>query len=223
MPALPPDLSFDDWVLHVFDHPATGPEWHWEPDAPYWPGPPAAIVAHLTRLFENPLPPLEGFTDAELNKGFWYIASNGLSDYMFALSDASVPLDARLRCLRALSVVYRDLFAPRCSPHLSHLDEPGVGDLNLVCYMWWDICPIGGPPHDPDHDAVNRAALDVMTDALALDSIACQESALHGLGHWHPENAREIETIVDRFIAAHPSMRPELLSYARSARGGCVL
>ncbi len=223
MRKLPPDLSFDDWVLHVFDHPATGPEWHWKPDAPYWPGPPAAIVAHLTRLFENPLPPLESFTDAELNRGFWYIASNGLSDYMFALSDASVPLDARLRCLRALSVVYRDLFAPRCSPHLSHLDEPGVGDLNLVCYMWWDICPIGGPPHDPDHDAVNRVALDVMTDALALDSIACQESALHGLGHWHPEDAGEIETIVDRFIAAHPSMRPELLSYARSARSGCVL
>ena len=96
MPDLPADLSFDDWILHVFDHPATGPELHWGPDAPYWPGPPAAIVAHLTRLFEDPLPPLEGFTDAELNKGFWYIASNGCSDYMFALSDPSVPLEQTL-------------------------------------------------------------------------------------------------------------------------------
>ena len=223
MPDLPPDLSFDDWVLHVFDHPATGPEWHWGPDAPYWPGPPAAIVAHLTRLFEDPLPPLEGFTDAELNKGFWYIASNGCSDYMFALSDPSVPLDARLRCVRALSVVYRELFAARCTPHLSHLDEAGPGALNGVCYMWWDICPIGGPIDDPDHRQINHAALDVMTGALALDSIACQESALHGLGHWRHTHPNEIETIVGRFIAAHPSMRPELLNYARSARSGCVL
>jgi hypothetical protein len=168
----------------------------------------------------EPAAAAEGFTDAELNR-LLYIASNGLSDYMFALLDASVPLDARLRCLRALSVVYRDLFAPRCSPHLSHLDEPGVGDLNLVCYMWWDICPIGAPLHDPDHDAVNRVALDVMIDALALDSIACQESALHGLGHWHPEDAGEMTTIVDRFIAAHPSMRPELLVTERLAAAAC--
>ena len=223
MRTLPPDLSFDDWVLHVFDHPVTDPAWHWGPDAPYWRGPPAAIVAHLTRLFEDPLPPLEGFTDAELNKGFWYIASNGLSDYMFALSDASVPLDARLRCVRALSVLYRDLFAPRCSPHLSHLDEPGVGDLNGVCYMWWDICPIGGPPADPGHDAINRAALDVMAAALELEAIACQESALHGLGHWHPEYAGETAAIIGRFLATHAALRPELVTYARSARAGCVL
>ena len=223
MPDLPPDLSFDDWVLHVFDHPATGPEWHWDLDAPYWPGPPAAVVAHLTRLFEDPLPPLEGFTDAELNKGFWYIASNACSDYMFALSDPSVPLDARLRCVGALSVVYRELFAARCTPHLSHLDEAGAGALNGVCYMWWDICPIGGPTDDPSHRAINRAALEVMTGALALDAIACQESALHGLGHWRHTHPNEIETIVDRFIAAHPAMRPELLNYARSARSGCVL
>ena len=223
MPDLPSDLSFDDWVLHVFDHPATGPEWHWGPDAPYWPGPPAAIVAHLTRLFEAPLPTLEGFTDAELNKGFWYIASNGLSDYMFALSDATVALDARLRCVRALSVLYRELFAARCTPHLSHLDEPGAGELNGACYMWWDICPLYGAPDDPAHRELDRAALDVMTDALALDAIACQESALHGLGHWRHVYPREVEAIVDRFLAVHPSMRPELLSYARSARTGCVL
>ena len=37
------------------------------------------------------------------------------------------PLDARLRCVRALSVVYRELFAARCTPHLSHLDEAGAG------------------------------------------------------------------------------------------------
>jgi hypothetical protein len=223
MPALPPDLSFDDWVLHVFDHPATEPEWHWAPDAPYWPGPPAAIVAHLTRLFENPLPPLEGFTDAELNKGFWYIASNGLSDYMFALADQTVPLDARLRCVRALSVLYRQLFATRCTPHLSHLDEPGAGELNAACYMWWDICPLYRVPDDPAHREIDRTVLDVMSEALAVDAIACQESALHGLGHWHHVYPREVETIVDRFIAARPTMRPELLSYARSARGGCVL
>ena len=105
---------------------------------------------------------------------------------------------------------------------LARIDETH-GDLNAVCYMWWDIAPIGGPPADPDHDQLNRAALDVMTDAIALDAIACQESALHGLGHWHGTYPGEVETIVDRFVASHAAARPELLAYARSARTGCVL
>ena len=28
-------LSFADWVLFIFDHPAEGPQWYWG-DAPLW-------------------------------------------------------------------------------------------------------------------------------------------------------------------------------------------
>jgi hypothetical protein len=66
--------------------------------------------------------------------------------------------------------------------------------------------------------------LDVLTATLALGSIACQEAALHGLGHWHWRGDRsQVAPIVDAFIARNPGARPELLTYARAARGGCVL
>jgi len=46
----------------------------------------------------------------------------------------SVPLAARLRCVQACGSLFRKLFLPRCSPHLSHRDEPGRSPLNAVCY-----------------------------------------------------------------------------------------
>jgi hypothetical protein len=94
--------------------------------------------------------------------------------------------------------------------------------MNVTCYMWWDLLPLAGAPGDPAHVALDRAALDVMAETLALDAIACQESALHGLGHWHAAYPAPVEATIDRFLAARPDARPELVAYARSARGGCV-
>jgi hypothetical protein len=61
-----------------------------------------------------------------------------------------------------------------------------------------------------------------MADVLALDSVACQESALHGLGHWQAAYPHVVEATIDRFLAARPRARPELVAYARGARAGCV-
>jgi hypothetical protein len=214
--------SFEDWVRHLFDHPATGPQWFADPDAPFWAGSADVVVSWVTRLFDDPLPPLAPYSDAQLGQGFWYLISNGASDCMFALLDASVPLDARVRCLSATTTVFRRLFAARCTPHLSHLDEPGCGPLDTTCYMWWDLLPLAGAPGDAARRALDGAALDVMADVLALDAVACQESALHGLGHWHAAYPDVVEGTVDRFLAASIERRPELVAYARSARSGCV-
>jgi hypothetical protein len=34
-----PHLSFADWVLFVFDHPAESPQWYWGEEAPFWNAP----------------------------------------------------------------------------------------------------------------------------------------------------------------------------------------
>src|SRR5688572_6587058 len=158
------ELSFDDWVRFLFDHPVADQQWYWADGAPYWIGPAAVSVAYVTRLFEDPLPPLAGYSDAQLNQGFWYLLSNGLSDIMFALSDASVPLEARLRCVRAFTTVFRELFAVRCTPHLSASDEPGAGPLNPSCYMWWDLLPLSGARANAAERPLDHAALDVMAE-----------------------------------------------------------
>ena len=95
--------------------------------------------------------------------------------------------------------------------------------LNAVCYMWWDIMPVYGDPRLEDRYALHRAALHVMATVLDFESLACAESALHGLGHWHRAYPERVEGLIDGFLATHSGARPELLTYARSTRYGCVL
>src|SRR5215207_1695413 len=109
------DLTFEQWVIHVFDHPVDHlmPEWYWDIDGDYWDAQqmPNETVDYITRAFEQIESVAKPYTDAQLNQGLWYIASNGLSDYMFALMDGRVPLERRLRCVRSFYSPYANLFA----------------------------------------------------------------------------------------------------------------
>ena len=221
------DLTFDQWLSHVFDHPvdSSRQEWYWQPDTDWWEGAPAVTVQFLTRLFEHAQQLLQPYSDAQLNQGLWYIASNACSNHMFALMDVDVPWPARQRCLRSMHDLFAQCFARRCTPHLGHLPEtePGASPLNLVCYMWWDILPIGGRPEDPNGADLNLEILKVMESTLQLDSVACQESALHGLGHWHFHAPQQVEEIINTYLKRQNDLREELRLYAMSARRGCVL
>lgn len=227
------ELTFEEWIVHVFDHPVDHlmPEWYWDSDGDYWNAQekPHETVNYITQAFEQVADVAKAYTDAQLNQGLWYIASNGLSDYMFALNDARVPLDDRLRCVRSFYNLYADLFAPRCSKTLGHLQTTALpltddqNPLDSVCYMWWDLLPIGGAPADENFRSLNDTILGVMEKTLRLESDLCREGALHGLGHWGRYDRARVEAIIDDFLTREPELRAELKSYARAARGGCVL
>ncbi|MFN0016765.1 MAG: hypothetical protein ACKVP0_00815 [Pirellulaceae bacterium] len=209
--------TYLDWIRHVFDHPISNPAWHWDLKADTTEPPPPESVAYLTRLFEEP-EILATYSDPQVNQGFWYLVDNSCSSYMFSLIELGVSWPERQRGIRSIATLFAQLFAHRCSNHLSHFDEVGAGALNLVCYMWWDIFPARGQ----DGELLDAELLAVMKRILTLDSVACQESALHGLGHWHMYYPEMVEQIIDEFLARVDSARPELREYAECARRGCV-
>jgi len=219
------DLTFEEWVLFVFDHPVDKSrlEWYWDLEADWWKGPAALTVEYLTRAFENSESVFEPYSDSQLNQGLWYLVSNSCSDHMFALTDASVPWPERRNCIRSIYTLYEQCFAKRCTPHLSHLDESGAGPLNSICYMWWDIIPIFGQPKEPTRTEMDREILQVLESALKLDSIACQESALHGLGHWQLYYPHQVREIIKSFLQRNNAIREDLRLYAMSASSGHVL
>jgi hypothetical protein len=92
-------------------------------------------VSYLTRLFSDPEASIENYSDEQLNQGLWYLASNAASNHMFALLAEQVSINLRQKCIESIYSLFAELFTQRCSPHLSHLDEPGANPLNLVCYM----------------------------------------------------------------------------------------
>ena len=240
------DLSFEEWMLHIFDHPAEDTPWYWDLDAEWWneEADPQVTFDYLTRFYRNAGDLLQEYNDAQCNVGLWYLLDNSCSNYSLTmLHNKTIGDGQRIEYFEAMLTVFADVYAQRCSPHLGHLDEPDANVLNnLSCYMWWDIVPYA--PRSKSlvekvretvdnllnpfevtwlSKEVERAVLDVKRRILSIDHVACQESALHGLGHWHYAYPDEVETIVDDFLKQNPNIRPELKQYAQRARSGNVL
>jgi hypothetical protein len=234
--------SFDDWVTYVFDHSVTEPAWHWDSDCDIWYvlNQPALAVEHLTRLFENAATVLGPFTNAQLCQGLWFLASNGCSDHLFTLTDPNVPWPARQQAILAIAELFEQVFAKRCEPdrlcHRERTVDATANRLNTACCMWWDIVPLSGLEDRTGTEGVPDACLAVMRRTLALESDACRESALHGLGHFKRSRPREVEAIIDDFLdrfeppgpkrkrrpSPTPVLRPELREYAGQVRLGYV-
>jgi len=62
-----------------------------------------------------------------------------------------------------------------------------------------------------------------MARILGFKWLACQESDLHGLGHWQRGHDRQVSAIIDGFLDADPDIDTRLIRYANAARCGCVL
>jgi hypothetical protein len=219
------NLTFEEWLDHVFDHAVSdlNNAWYWDIDRDWWEEDSAATLECMTRLFEHAAELLQPYSDAQLNQGLWFLASNACSSHMFALMNESLLWSARRRCILSIHQLYEQCFARRCSSHLSHIDEPGANPLNMVCYMWWDIIPLYGKPDDPAHREMDEAILQVMESTLQLDSIACRESALHGLGHWQHAYPERVGQIIDRFSMRQPDLPEKLRTYMQNAYVGYVL
>lgn len=219
------NLTFEAWLRYVFDHPVDEMKnaWYWNADRDWWEEDTLEAVQFMTQAFENAAAVFEPYSDAQLNQGLWFLASNACSNHMFALMNESIAWSARARCVASMHGLYEQCFARRCSPHFSHIDEPGANPLNMVCYMWWDIIPIIGQPDDPARSGLDRAILQVMESTLQLDSIACRESALHGLGHWQMYYPDRVGEIIDRFSMKHPRLPEKLEAYMKAAYTGHVL
>jgi len=223
------DLNFEEWVVHIFDHPVADPAWHWDMNAEWWSSAPEETISYLTQLFENDGAILAPYSDAQLNQGFWYLVSSASGDYLRILQDSALPIQDRVRCIQSIFNLYEQVFAVRCSPHLSNLlrtNEPQPNDLsalNAVCYMWWDILFLYGAMEIDNLQIISEAVLNVMKKTLELDSIACQESALHGLGHWHHYFPKETYDIIEEWLEKHPNISEELREYAERAQAGAVL
>jgi hypothetical protein len=227
---LPDELPFEEWVAYVFDHPAEEENWWWSRpglEAPVWwndAANRARTLSHLTRLFSKPGILLPRFSRVQIDRGFNFLVSNACSNHIFALRDTELPWADRRACFDAMIPLYRDLFAPVYQNDLGHTQR-GPGDPqrpNFSCYMWWDVIPLYGGIDHPDRDRMNDAVLNVFGDVLKLQSEACLESVLHGLGHWSLYIRDRTEPLVRGFLE-RTDISPALRSYAERAAVGVVL
>ena len=215
-------LTFEQFVEFQFGHEirAHGNPWYFDLDGDWWAPEPRTGIAYLTRLFANGPSVLEWFSDAQIAQGLeGLINTMAVGDQPW-MRDPVTPADERAAAWSAVADFYRDLLAPRCVPILGHMATELPPPLTSLAYMWWESFPGFANPDDPERELVDQAELDCLERILTLDSVACQEGALHGLGHWVRREPR-CEGIIDRYIASGRAT-PELLAYARAARSGCI-
>ena len=87
------NISFKEWLSYVFDHPVDELKnaWYWNLDRDWWDENATDSIQFLTQAFENAAAVFRPYSDAQLNQGLWFIASNSCSNHMFALMDENVP------------------------------------------------------------------------------------------------------------------------------------
>ena len=213
------DVSYETWLDESFGR-AVSAEWH--PRFEHgddWPEPVSDRLAlhYLTRLFEHSEESLRYYSDRQIAAGLWELGPGDAH----CLYDQDLPIEDREQLIDSVACFFRDFFDKRCVPKLAHLDREYTEPLNGICYMWWEVITWGWGSGDPYAERLKEKDLDVMERVLALPNPACQESALHGLGHMARRSDRAL-AIIDGFLDRMTDASAELRQYALAARAGCI-
>ena len=220
------NLTFEEWLDHIFDHPVKEPQWYFDIDADYFDNP-RQCANYLQALFADPKTHTATYTDAQVAQGLWMLISE-TEDHLDVLFSPYITQEQSKAVINNMLNVFTDIFQAKCTPILSTTHSSGedsikLNPLNMICYMWWDIHRLYGKSGDPKREALDSTCLDVMQATLDIPHLPCQESALHGLGHWYHAYPERVTSIIATFIKDNPHAHPALLAYAENASVGYVL
>ena len=194
------NYSFDEWVEFVFDHPVSEPAWYWD-DGWKWEGDPHLLLKYATGLFSSPMFLLQEYSAEQLEQGFWFLlGSAGKLDHWVWAKE--IDWSIRKACISSMVNVFEQLFVKN--------------PLGETCYMWWDLLSEFRDEGDPQ---VRDAMLESLSRVLKIESLDCQTSALHGLGHLAHGGKKEV---IEEFLNVRPNLDEKTEQYARAAIAGKV-
>lgn len=155
---------------YVFNRPITEPRWYWqtcEEESPFGEEE-DALTAFLfyEQLCQQPGLDLAAYSDEQVGQGLIYLFDGAVSNLVHGFKAADVPIARKVAALRALSVLFREVFAPRCPAVLSSHSRESLGPLSYICYMFWDVTPLSTFLKYKDKDALLLSALNTMSESL---------------------------------------------------------
>jgi hypothetical protein len=220
-------LSFDEFVSIFFNHDIDLEEfWYQAPDMlNVEVSSPSIVVEYMTRLFTKFAEVVSAFSLRQINAGIWAM----LGPFPFALHEhlwlPTVPLSDRVGCVRSMYFVFSD-----------YVSKSPAQIMENCFSMWWDFIAssfweyLGYTEKIGEGELVRlnheqRSLLDSMFDTLsrilALPDERTQGYALHGLGHLHHPEGRNL---VQNFLDSNRSkMSPEEVSWIEQCRDGKVM
>ncbi len=180
----------------------------------------------LSQLFESPSVLAKRCSTEELAWLIHTLLDDG-SEYVHGVRDPSVPPALQVRWVRSIAPLYTDLFDSVCHDNGPVSNPLGGHTINGAVFMIWDL-GLHYVFRLPEFSHLAGFAIEVLQTILTrCKTIACQESALHGIGHgiqssWH-HSARipRLQMLVDEFLQ-RTDLADSVRAYALQAREGAV-
>jgi len=208
-------MSFDEWVKFIFNHPVSDDiksAWYWDDQLnefwDKWIFSEERIaerqLEYATRLFQDSAFLLAIYSPEQINQGFWFLLS-GPSD--FALVDFiwnnELPWHLREQCIKSMAKPFQIIFT-----QIPEQDS---------CNMWWDL--LRNFEVNVDLKVI-EVMFQTMIEVLRVPSLACQVSALHGLGHIKHIGKRKV---IEDYLRVNINLDNETRDYALAAIEGKIL
>lgn len=213
-------MNIAEFTEYLFDRSANGTEWYFSNEHED----PSVAKDLLVRLaaetFRGIAKTSSQFDERQVCMGLQYLVNPSCGPIPYLYLDTSIDFSLRRDAIIGMETVFRDVFS-----HLNvgrTLYQNGKNaplSYRETCYMWWDLFPRHGAPRKPDLEQTDTVICQTICSILKIDNLACQESALHGLGHWFSSRPDEVVEAVETFLPRTPV---ELRQYAIDAMQGRV-
>ncbi|WP_309714291.1 hypothetical protein [Armatimonas sp.] len=224
-------MTIEEFIDHIFNHPVDGVPWFRRTKHnDFIPGVnPTQLALLLTETYENSGVLLHPFSDAQVAQGLQFGFQLGLNQVVMLNDEVSIENsihnDVILHATSSIASLFRQIMAKRCKDmRLANVSKASIdyNPLNFACYMWWEVTFMSGKPEIIERTEFDKTVLSTMTEILAIPHAACQESALHGLGHWKFKYPDRVEDIINRFLDTSNDISDEIIRYALSAIKGTI-
>ena len=204
--------SFEQFIDFLFSREITNPDfdpnkpevWYWHTEVTF---DPIKVSEFYLLLFRNPEFLSERFSKLQMDAALWSIQVDNLDCSVHGIIfNTDLPQVTRIRCIESMFDLFQKLF----------INEP----LDTAVFMWWDsLCydwHSGNRNRDLGGDDLKLQDVFFVTlsRVLFIDSETCQKSALHGLGHLHHPDTKQL---VDRYLQENPGLSEDLRTYAVAA------
>jgi len=177
------------------------------------------INNYLLRLCQESQNLYPKYSFEQLDKGTWF-AFGVVSGYWHDAIDKNVPDEKRVNLYQSLFTYYENVFQKYCTHFYGHQDwgPEKPNPLNSSCYMFWDMDTKECPAYKGDVLLTNEI-FNLLERILDIESPACQESALHGLGHLIDDHKERATSIIERYLKNEKPKTKDLEKYAKE----CVI
>jgi len=195
------EYTFDEWVDFVFAHLSNQEfqdKWFEEEGVLIRVG--NRFAENCIELFKKPKILLEKYNGEQIEQGFEFILSPGVLITSWLWDKNNNP-QIRREFISSMENVFNEIFV--------------VNKFENLCFMWWDY--LRGFDDDKDLQ-VMEWMFETLSGILKIDSIDCQMSALHGLGHIEHRGKKNL---IEVFLRKNSNFTDK--DYALAAIEGKVL